>query len=172
MFGGVFVGVGVAITFLGGGSTGGVDVLVFIICAKTKAKESIVSFAIDASIILLSIILIHENFMNSLCGVVSAFMASLMIEFIYVNQTASIQADVISNEWEQISRFAQDELGRGATILAVTIKMKELFFVWLSIEDSLMLLKSLLQKLIRKRLLHTLKPTQFMVKVSILMSIT
>ena len=117
LFGGVFVGVGVAITFLGGGSTGGVDVLVFIICAKTKAKESIVSFAIDTSIILLSIILIHENFVNSLCGVISAFMASLMIEFIYVNQTASIQADVISSEWEQISRFAQDELGRGATII-------------------------------------------------------
>lgn len=117
VFGGVFVGSGVALTFLGGGSTGGVDIIIVMIAEKTRAKESVISFAVDASIILLSIILIHENLVNSLCGVISAFAASLMIEYIYVNQTASIQADVISDKWEEISRFAQDEMGRGATII-------------------------------------------------------
>lgn len=117
VFGGVFVGSGVALTFLGGGSTGGVDIIIVMIAEKTRAKESVISFAVDASIILLSIILIRENFVNSLCGVISAFAASLMIEYIYVNQTASIQADVISDKWEEISRFAQDEMGRGATII-------------------------------------------------------
>ena len=117
VFGGVFVGSGVALTFLGGGSTGGVDIIIVMIAEKTRAKESVVSFAVDASIILLSIILIRENLVNSLCGVISAFAASLMIEYIYVNQTASIQADVISDKWEEISRFAQDEMGRGATII-------------------------------------------------------
>ena len=117
VFGGVFVGAGVALTFLGGGSTGGVDILVVIISRRTKIKESVSSFLVDAGIILLSIILIHENLVNSLCGIISAFVVALMIEYLFNNQTASIQADVISDKWEDISRFAQDEMGRGATII-------------------------------------------------------
>ena len=117
VFGGVFVGVGVALTFLGGGSTGGVDILVVLISEKTKIKESVSSFAVDATIIVLSIILIRENLVNSLCGIIGAFVVSLMIEYIFVNQTSAIQADVISDKWEDISRFAQDEMMRGATII-------------------------------------------------------
>ena len=117
VFGGVFVGSGVALTFLGGGSTGGVDILVVIIAKHTKLKESFASFLIDASIIVLSMIIISENIVNSLCGVISAFVTALMIEYIYINQTSAIQADVISDKWEDISRFAQDEMGRGATII-------------------------------------------------------
>lgn len=117
VFSGVFTGAGVALTFLGGGSTGGVDIIIVILAKHTKLKESFASFVVDASIILISIILIPGNTVNSLCGVISAFVAALMIEFIYVNQTANIQADVISDKWEEISRFAQDEMGRGATII-------------------------------------------------------
>ena len=117
IFAGVFVGAGVALTFLGGGSTGGVDIIIVLLAKNTKLNESIASFLIDATIILLSIILIPGNTINSLCGIISAFVVALMIEFVYVNQTASIQADVISDSWEDISRFAQDEMGRGATII-------------------------------------------------------
>ena len=117
IFAGVFVGAGVALTFLGGGSTGGIDIIIVLLAKNTKLNESIASFLIDAAIILLSIILIPGNTINSLCGIISAFVVALMIEFVYVNQTASIQADVISDSWEDISRFAQDEMGRGATII-------------------------------------------------------
>ena len=117
VFGGVFVGSGVALTFLGGGSTGGVDIIIVFISERTRIKESVSSFMIDGVIILMSIILIRENFVNSLCGIISAFVVALMIEYFYVNQTASIQADVISDRWEEISRFAQDEMMRGATII-------------------------------------------------------
>lgn len=117
VFGGVFVGSGVALTFLGGGSTGGVDIIVVVVSEKTRMKESIVSFLVDASIILLSMILIRENFVNSLCGIISAFVVALMIEYLFINQTSAIQADVISDKWEEISRFAQDEMKRGATII-------------------------------------------------------
>ena len=117
IFAGVFVGAGVALTFLGGGSTGGIDIIIVLLAKNTKLNESIASFLVDATIILLSIILIPDNTINSLCGIISAFVVALMIEFVYVNQTASIQADVISGSWEAISRFAQDEMGRGATII-------------------------------------------------------
>jgi len=119
IFYGVFSGAGVALTFLGGGSTGGVDVFIFLIARKFRLKESVVSFLIDAVIVLLSIILIKDNFLNSACGIIAAFVAALVIEYVYVGNQTSYQADIISSHWEEISKYAQDVLGRGATIIPV-----------------------------------------------------
>lgn len=118
LFSGVFVGAGVATTFLGKGSTGGVDVLVFIFAKKTKIKESMWTFIIDGSIIALSMFIIPSNWIHSLVGIISAFITAMMIEFIYNSNVSSYQADIISDQWEKISRYAQDELGRGVTIIA------------------------------------------------------
>ena len=52
VFGGVFVGAGVGLTFLGGGSTGGVDILVLIIQKFTKSKTSKLTFLVDGLIVL------------------------------------------------------------------------------------------------------------------------
>jgi len=117
LFAGVFIGAGVALTFLGKGSTGGVDTLVFLFAKKTKIKESVWSFIIDGSIIVLSMILVPNQWINSLVGILSAFITAMMIEFIYNANLSSYQVDVISDKWEDISRFAQDVMGRGATII-------------------------------------------------------
>ena len=119
LFGGVFVGAGVAFCFLGGGSTGGVDVLIALIAKYTPIKESVISFAIDGSIIVLSMFLIPGNIVPSLCGILSAFVTALLIEFLYVGSQTSYQVDIISDKWEEISNFAQNELLRGATIIRV-----------------------------------------------------
>lgn len=118
LFSGVFVGGGVATTFLGKGSTGGVDVLIVLFAKKSKLKESMWSFIIDGTIIVLSMIIIPSNWIHSLVGIISAFITAMMIEFIYNSNISSYQADIISDQWEKISRFAQDELGRGATIIS------------------------------------------------------
>ena len=117
LFAGVFVGSGVGLTFLGRGSTGGLDVLIFLFAKHSKVKESVWSFIIDGVIVLFSMIIIPDNWVNSLVGIISAFVTALMIDFIYNGNMSSVQADIISDKWEEISRFAQDELGRGATII-------------------------------------------------------
>ena len=121
LFGGVFVGIGVAITFVGGGSTGGVDILTFIMEKYLKIKQSIASFIIDGTIVVsgLAILLPLENefLLPCLSGVMSAFVTAVIIELIYIGSQTSYQVDIISSKWEEISRFAQDELGRGATII-------------------------------------------------------
>jgi uncharacterized membrane-anchored protein YitT (DUF2179 family) len=121
IFGGVFVGIGVAITFVGGGSTGGVDVLTFLMEKFLRIKQSIASFIIDGSIVVIGLFCLvpqnHEFLLPCLSGIMSAFMTSIFIEFIYIGSENSYQVDIISPKWEEISRFAQDELGRGATII-------------------------------------------------------
>lgn len=117
LFAGVFIGSGVALTFLGKGSTGGIDVIIYLLAKYTKLKESIWSFIVDGSIIVISMLLIPNQWINSLVGILSAFISAMMIEFIYNSNISSYQADIISSKWELISKFAQDELGRGATII-------------------------------------------------------
>lgn len=121
LFGGVFIGFGVGLNFLGGGSTGGVDVIIAIINKYLGVKESVVSFILDATVIVLGMFLIRKdgkfNIVPSLCGILSAFITALVIEFVMNFFSLSYQLDVISDKWETISWYAQEELGRGATII-------------------------------------------------------
>ena len=117
IFGGVFVGGGVALTFLGGGSSGGVDVIIAIISRYSHIRESISSFLIDGSIILVGMFAIKDNVIPGLCGILSAFVCALMIETVYNKNQSSFQVDIISDQWQAISDFAQNELERGATII-------------------------------------------------------
>ncbi len=117
IFGGVFTGAGVALTFLGGGSSGGVDVLAFIVNKYTGISHSITSFCVDAIIIIFGMFIIPDNIINGLCGIISAFLCALMIQFIYISNLTAYQVDIISDHYEEISQYVQDELGRGATII-------------------------------------------------------
>ncbi len=121
IFGGVFVGVGVAITFVGGGSTGGVDVLTFLMEKYVHIRQSIASFLIDGTIIIVGLCILlpvdEEILLPCLSGIISAFMSAIIIEFIYIGSQTSYQVDIISEKWEEISQYAQNELGRGTTII-------------------------------------------------------
>lgn len=117
IFGGVLTGGGVALTFLGGGSSGGVDIFSFIMEKYFNVKQSITTFIVDAIIVFLGMTLIKDNFIAGLCGIISAFICAAMIEYVYIGSQTSYQVDIISDKWEIISKYAQDELQRGATII-------------------------------------------------------
>lgn len=121
LFGGVFIGGGVALTFVGGGSTGGVDVITFLFEKYLRIRQSIASFIVDGTIVAVGLfILVGKDssfLLPCLCGIISAFITALVIELIYNGSQTSYQVDIISSKWEQISEYAQNELGRGATII-------------------------------------------------------
>lgn len=116
LFGGVFVGGGVAMTFLGGGSTGGVDVIQVLLNKHFRIKESITSFFVDASVIIIGMA-VMQLWVPALCGILSAFVTAALIEVVYIRNQTAYQVDIISNEWQKISDYAQNELERGATII-------------------------------------------------------
>lgn len=121
LFGGLFIGVGISFTFLGGGSTGGVDVITFLLQKYLHIKESVGSFAIDATIIIVGICILTpfkgEMFIPCLCGILSAFITAIIVDYIFLGAQVSMQMDIISDKWEEISRFVQDNLLRGATVI-------------------------------------------------------
>ena len=47
----------------------------------------------------------------------TSFVTAVLIEIVYIKGQTAYQVDIISEKWEVISRYAQDELERGATII-------------------------------------------------------
>ena len=116
IFGGVFVGGGVAITFIGGGSTGGVDVIQVILRKYLQIKESFSSFFIDASIIVLGMITMRL-WIPALCGLLSCVVTAALVEIVYIKHQTSYQVDIISDHWKEINEYSQNVLDRGSTII-------------------------------------------------------
>ena len=121
IIGGACVGIGCSLTFLGGGSTGGLDILTFIINKYTGIKTSIVFFAIDATIVgtgLIVDIVGHESFrfIGGLVGIITAFISSLMIDTIYAGNQKGYNVDIITDKYNEIIEYSIKELDRSATI--------------------------------------------------------
>ena len=120
LVGGSLVGAGCALAFLGGGSTGGVDVLAFILCRLfPRLKSSRVIFIIDATIVALGAA-VTQNMIVSLLGITTALVASLVIDKLFLGGSRAFVADIISEKYEEINRLVIERLGRTTTVTAVT----------------------------------------------------
>ncbi len=117
--GGACVGVGCAIAFKGGGSTGGVDVLALLLGKMFKRiKSSHIIFAIDAIIVIFGIFVI-DDMVLSLLGIVSAFICAMMIDKVFLGNDGAYIAQIVSDEYEIISKGIIKQLDRTATIVDV-----------------------------------------------------
>ncbi len=80
LLGGAIVGFGCALSFKGGGSTGGVDVLSLIICKKnSKLKIPRVMLFIDSLVIVLAAFIMRDA-VKSVLGIFSALSAAFTVE--------------------------------------------------------------------------------------------
>lgn len=119
LLGGVCVGTGAAVTFLGGGSTGGVDVIAFTICKFVKrAKSSVVFFIIDAAVVLGGMFIIGD-FVLTLLGVLSAFTSALMVDKVFIGSSKSFIAQIITDRYEEINRDIIN-MNRGCSVIDIT----------------------------------------------------
>lgn len=137
--GGACVGAGCAITFLAGGSTGGVDVIVFLLCKIfKKIKSSYIIFAIDAMIVLFGIFII-KDIVLSLLGICSALVCAMVIDKVFLGGSDAYLAQIVSNKSEEISRGVIEEMDRTATIVdaigAYSKEPKKIIMVSFSIRE-------------------------------------
>lgn len=118
--GGVFVGVGCAITFIGGGSTGGVDIIAFSLCKLfTRLKSSTVIFVIDAMIVILGMFAIGDLTI-SLLGILSAFIAAVMVDKVFLGGRAAFVAHIVTDKYDIINSAVINKLDRTTTIVEAT----------------------------------------------------
>ena len=120
VFSGVLVGLGCALSFLGGGSTGGVDVIAFVICKIFKRlRSSVVIFAVDATAVIFGMFVIGD-FVLSLLGIVSAFVAALMVDKVFIGGSKAFVAHIVTEKPEEINKLIIEKLDRTTTVLDVT----------------------------------------------------
>ena len=113
---GILVGTGCAVTFLGGGSTGGVDVLVFLICKIFKRlKSSHVFFIVDATTIVCGMF-VNRDLILSLLGIASAFIAATMIDKVFLGTSRSFIAQIITEKAEEINHAIIHKIDRTTTM--------------------------------------------------------
>lgn len=115
IFGGAFIGAGVAVTFLGGGSSGGTDIIALSICKYAKKlKSSVMIFAVDAAVILVGVFAVN-NLVISLLGVCSAFICAIAVDKIFLGSSGALCAVIVSDKYEQINDAIIRRLGRTTT---------------------------------------------------------
>ncbi len=116
VFGGAAVGAGCALTFLGGGSTGGVDIIALCLSKKiTAVKSSVLIFIIDASVVLVGMFVISD-LVVSLLGIVAAFVCALSIDKLFLGESQAFIAQIITDKSEIINRAVIEKLDRTTTI--------------------------------------------------------
>jgi uncharacterized membrane-anchored protein YitT (DUF2179 family) len=118
VFSGVCVGAGCALTFVGGGSTGGVDIIALMLEKYAHIKTSLSLLIIDGTIVLVGMLCIR-NYTASLCGIIAAALSALMVEVIESNSQSCYIAEIISSKWEEINDYVKSKLDRGSTIIEV-----------------------------------------------------
>jgi uncharacterized membrane-anchored protein YitT (DUF2179 family) len=115
MFGGALVGLGVALSFLAGGSTGGFDVLVLSLKKYADVKVSVSSLVLDGLIIVLG--MLTFGLLLGLYGIVSIVVTALLIELVFVGFSKTYFVTIISKETVKINTFILDIMSRGSTIV-------------------------------------------------------
>lgn len=117
--GGALVGAGCAITFMGGGSTGGVDIIALSICKFFKRlKSSVVIFVVDASVVVMGMFAIGD-LLTSLLGIASAMVCALVIDNLFVGSFKAFKAEIISQRADEINEQVRKRLNRTTTFINV-----------------------------------------------------
>lgn len=120
VFGGACIGAGCAFTFLGGGSTGGVDVIALALSKYIKKLKSSVSFFICDSLIIVIGIFAVNNILLSLLGIVSAFICAISVDKMFLGESSAFIAHVVSDKYEEINDAVIKKMSRTTTIIDAT----------------------------------------------------
>jgi len=117
IFGGVCIGAGCAFTFLGGGSTGGVDIIAFLLCKIfRRLKSSTAIFIVDALTVAAGIFVFMDPVL-SLLGITSSFISAYVIDKMFSGGSKGFIAQVISDKYESINAQVAETLERTTTIV-------------------------------------------------------
>lgn len=119
VFGGVLIGLGCAITFLGGGSTGGTDILGLITSKFLKrVKSSTAIGIIDAAVVALGVFFL-KNLVLTLLGIITVFISVSVIDRVFLGAKRAFVAEIISDKYNEINKSVIENMKRTTTIIDV-----------------------------------------------------
>ena len=117
VFGGVFVGAGCALAYLGGGSTGGTDIIALIMSKYIKRLKSSVAIFLGDTVVILLGIFVLKDLILCLLGITAAFVGALVIDKIFLGHSQAFIANIVSDKYEEINEAIIKKLDRTSTII-------------------------------------------------------
>ncbi|MCF0194436.1 MAG: YitT family protein [Bacteroidaceae bacterium] len=155
VIGAICEGVGIATSFLAGGSSGGTDIIAAIINKYKAISLGRIILVIDFIIVASSYFILHD-IESIVVGVVTLVMANVTLDFIMNSTRGSVQFLIITQKEEEIAQAINDEIGRGVTFLNgqgwYTRNERKVLLVLCKKRES--------QRLMR--LIHTIDPKAFL----------
>ena len=116
VLGGCFEGIGLAIVFHAGGSTGGTDIIASCVNKYRDIQLGTVMLLLDLVIVGSSYFVFHDIQMM-LIGYVCMFISMNVLDFVFNSANQSVQIMVISNQYEKIANEVNATMDRGVTVL-------------------------------------------------------
>lgn len=120
LLGGIFSGVGVAISFAQGGSTGGVDIVAMIINKYRTVSYGKIVRSID-SVIIAAALLLPEAANIGIDGVIYGFVMtavfSYTVDMLMTGNQQSNQIMIVSNDYQSMADAMNNIAMRGATVI-------------------------------------------------------
>ena len=116
VFGGAITGLGVALTFVGGGSSGGVDCLILFLQKYFRIKASISSLILD-TVIIFAGFFVTQDIMRILVGIIASILCSFLIDKVFLGGTKQYVAFIVTNNYAVLSKEINYKLERGTTLL-------------------------------------------------------
>jgi uncharacterized membrane-anchored protein YitT (DUF2179 family) len=114
--GGALIGTGCAIAFLGGGSTGGVDIIALLLCKVfRRLKSSVAFFLVDAVIIGLGVF-VSKDLVLSLIGILSVLISAIMVDKVFLGGGRAFVAHIVTDKYMEVSRAVIERLDRTTTV--------------------------------------------------------
>lgn len=119
IFGGALIGVGLALCFASGGSTGGIDILTKLILNKyPHFSTGNMLLILDGIIIAASMLVMGAE--GGLYSILTVIISSKTIDFVTNGYSQAKLFWIISDNSQQISQQIMVELGRGASVVEIT----------------------------------------------------
>lgn len=117
IFGGLFIGLGIAIVFMRGGSTGGMDIVNKAVQVK-KPHISLGKISFITDLIVISIAAVSFRSLESaLYAVIAMFVSSKTIDALIYGTNVGKMVLIVSSKSEEIAKLIVSDLFRGCTIV-------------------------------------------------------
>lgn len=122
IFGGALSGVGIAMTFSQGGSTGGTDIIALMIAKYRNISPGKIILYIDIVIIASSLLLPNDlslglKFANVLYGYIVTALCAYSLDLLLSGMKQSVQMFIFSKNYASIADRITHEMMRGVTVL-------------------------------------------------------
>lgn len=115
--GGVLVGLGCALAFLGGGSTGGTDIIALLVCKVFPRIKSSQAVLLVDSLVVISGLFVVKDFLVSMLGIFSIMVMSVMIDRVFLGSSTAFVAEIVTSNHEPITKAVINEMDRTTTVV-------------------------------------------------------